>query len=218
MKIICNGHSHRGQGTTPPNQAQAPLKLDPDNIPLAPPYSLVATTRIYMDQLPRYDSSWETPISQDTSLDTLRAYYTKHQNVWTISKAPRHTHKLTKDIMRMQSEMATPTLKVSSCLSLVLGSLFYHTNDRSPMVNEEGINKRVMGQLVAFESWVKILREHFDIPNIYFQDPTFNSLDRAFLTSLGERFQVIDSPTSSSVTNEEKFLFAPNASKDAFYV
>lgn len=202
----------------PQIQAQAPLELDPINIPLAPPYSLAATTRIYMDQLPRYDSSWETPIPQDTSLDTLKAYHTKHHNVWNISKASRQTHKLTKDIMRMQAEMATPTLKVSSCLCLGLGSLFYHTDDRSPRMNKEGINERVMGQLVAFESWVKILREHFDIPNVYFQDPTFNSLDRAFLTSLGEGFQVIDSPASSSVIDEETFLFAPNASKDALYV
>lgn len=74
----------------------------------------------------------------------------------------------------------------------------------------------IWGQLVAFENWVGILRQHFDIPNIYFQDPTFNSLDRAFLTSLG--FEVIESSQRNNVLIRESFLYIANASRDVQYV
>ena len=74
---------------------------------------------------------------------------------------------------------------------------------------EVAANEEVMAQLVLFEYWIELLRERFAIPNneIYFQDPTFNDLDRSFLAELG--YTVVSSPASSSYLNEETFLFAP---------
>ncbi|KAG7005888.1 zinc/cadmium resistance protein [Physcia stellaris] len=53
---------------------------------------------------------------------------------------------------------------------------------------------------------VRNLNKH-TIRNIYFQEPTFNSLDKAFLKSRG--FQIIDSPECIQHMTEQTFLFAP---------
>ena len=153
----------------------------------------------------------------------LYFYREKHTKLWANSKAARQISGITKEIFTRQSELdESRQFKISSCICLGLGSLFGlanigHMNGNAPNVITHGINNRNMGQLVAFEKYVSVLRQHFDIPHVYFQDPRFNSLDRAFLTSLGDGFQVIDSPASNGVLTEESFLYAPNASSDAVY-
>ena len=172
-----------------------------------------------MCSLAKYDSSWQEKIPPDMSLGTMYAEREKHITKWHSSKACQQTEDIASRIFRKQSILENPTLKVSSCICLGLGSFFSYGNveiEQSPeRKTSDGLNDLHMGQLVAFEHWVKILRKFFDVPNVYFQDPTFNALDKAFLTSLG--YQVIKSPASNTVLTDESFVFAPGLGPDVVY-
>ena len=74
---------------------------------------------------------------------------------------------------------------------------------------------RAMAQLVALEVWLQILRQHYDIPKVNFQDAAFNEIDKQFLTILGH--EVIESPTSNDFVSKETFLFVPNVPPSVLY-
>lgn len=143
----------------------------------------------------------------------------KHIKRWESPKACQQTEDIATRIFKKQAILENPTLKVSSCICLGLGSFFSYGDLESEREPERktsySLNDLHMGQLVAFEHWVGILKKFFDISNVYFQDPTFNALDKAFLTSLG--YQVIESPASNTVLTDESFVFAPGVAPDVVY-
>lgn len=67
---------------------------------------------------------------------------------------------------------------------------------------------------LGFNNWklIRPLEEKHHIQNIYFQEPTFNSLDKAFLQS--RSFKIIDSPECIQHMTEKTFLFTPCCDKD----
>ena len=62
-------------------------------------------------------------------------------------------------------------------------------------------------QLVAFESWIELLRKKHSISEVLFQDPAFHDSDRLYLTSKG--YKVVEPPTCETLLSENTFLFAP---------
>ncbi|MCJ1372292.1 hypothetical protein MMC20_003515 [Loxospora ochrophaea] len=87
------------------------------------------------------------------------------------------------------------SLEITSCMCLGLGSLAKGSRYNWSMY-----------QLVAFESWITLLKTQHDIKHIYFQDPVFNSLDVEFLQSKG--YTVIQNPKSESLLSSTTFLYS----------
>lgn len=146
------------------------------------------------------------PILPGMTIQKLQEQHHKSTQKWENSEPWRISAAALRDVLKENAN-----LKITSCVALGLGS-FSGGLERSwgPLADAP------MMQLVAFASWIKIFREHFQSsPKVYFQDPEFNGLDREFLTSLG--YAVIDSPASNDILNEESFLFAPRCIFDVLW-
>ncbi|CAF9923974.1 MAG: hypothetical protein HETSPECPRED_005479 [Heterodermia speciosa] len=146
------------------------------------------------------------PILPGMTIQTLQEQHYESTQKWENSEPGRISAAVLRGVLNEQAN-----LKITSCVALGLGSFsgglerFWGSLADAPM-----------SQLVAFESWIKIIREHFQSsPKVYFQDPEFNDLDREFLTSLG--YSVINTPASNDVLTEESFLFAPRCIFDVLW-
>ena len=159
-------------------------------------------------ELENDDGSSQAPVKNNTTLTVLEQ---RHHDL-TVRLSGTKT---LMQILDVAHDLFTKprALKISNIICLGLGSLSGAVGrccctPTTPEAEVEA-NTEAMAQLVFLEEWIKQLRTRFEIPDskIYFQDPMFNSVDREFLTSLG--YTVISSPASSSILNNETFLFAP---------
>ena len=94
-------------------------------------------------------------------------------------------------------------LRITSCMCLGLGSLCGELGPLEP----PNLAANPMKQLITFETSISMLRQQHNISHVYFQDPVFNAVDRAFLESRG--YTILESPASNTVLNEETYLFMP---------
>ena len=107
---------------------------------------------------------------------------------------------------------------ITNYICLGLGTMAGIFRDSNPtnVSNAEKFDLTPIAQLVAFEFWIQTLKKHnHHIEHVYFQDPQFNVVDKAFLSSLG--YEVIDSPASKDFITAETFLYTPYANLDAVY-
>ncbi|MCJ1465599.1 hypothetical protein MMC07_004218 [Pseudocyphellaria aurata] len=93
--------------------------------------------------------------------------------------------------------MTSENVNITSCVCLGLGSL----------AGVDGA-KASWYELVALISILDILKEKYQIEHVYFQDPTFNDMDKTFLAKLG--YTVLERPDASNKMNQDTFLFAPH--------
>lgn len=139
-----NGYLAMAKSTTEGNIPQAPSFINEEQ-----------RWDINMDQLGRYDASWEAPIPPDMSLGILYSYREMHRDLWTNSKTRRQALDLIKKIFQRQSELPEPNFNISNCVCLGVGSLFGlanvgHVNENAPSVLTDGVNKRNMGPTRRF--------------------------------------------------------------------
>lgn len=163
---------------------------------------------------------WQHPIPRDASMETLSEQHRILQEYWRGSP---ESHSFTELIIKVI--LKQEKLKVSSGMCLGLGSL---TADREGKPHGKGMENCSLCQLVAFEACIELLREYFTarsskrtlmlagtkhaIGDIYFQDPAFNALDRAFLLSRG--YMILHTPESETHVAESTFVFAPGTEWD----
>ena len=146
------------------------------------------------------------PILPGMTIQKLREQYHESAQKWENSEPGRISAAVLGDVLNEHAN-----LKITSCVALGLGS-FSGDRERSWGLLADA----PMSQLVAFTSWIKIFREHFQSSlEVYIQDPEINDLDKEFLTSLG--YAVIDTPASNDVLTEESFLFAPRCIFDVLW-
>ena len=139
------------------------------------------------------------PIGSLWNLPRLKDLYEDYLQQWENSEACRISRAVFQDVLNEKT--STP---INNCICLGLGSL------SGELEGEENPWDVPMSQFVAFENWVTVIGEHQKKkPRVYFQDPSFNALDREFLTE--KRFIVIDTPDSNEVITPETFLFTPGA-------
>lgn len=158
---------------------------------------------------------WQYPIPRDASIETLSEQHRTLQEYWRASPESHSFKELFIKVILKQQK-----LKVSSGMCLGLGSL---TADREGKPHGKGIENASLCQLVAFEACIELLREYFTtqssertlmlvgtkhaIGDIYFQDPAFNALDRAFL--LSRDYIILRTPESETHVTESTFVFTP---------
>ncbi|KAM3150594.1 hypothetical protein ABEW05_009054 [Botrytis cinerea] len=77
-----------------------------------------------------------------------------------------------------------------------------------------GVDICNLSQVVAFECWIDILRQRFDIPSsrVYFQEPSFSDLEKSFITSLGHT--VLEHPQGFKILTRRTFLCSSLLYKD----
>lgn len=86
---------------------------------------------------------------------------------------------------------------ITQCISLGLGNF----DEGDP---QSGTS---LHQLAVLTVLLQILADRHNIQKIYFQDPVFTEVERAFLRSLG--YTVLEDPAACEKMSAETFLFAP---------
>ncbi len=163
---------------------------------------------------------WQHPIPKDASVETLLEQHRILHEYWRLSPESHSFKELFVNVILKQEK-----LKVSSGMCLGLGSL---TADWEGKSHGKGMENRSLCQLVAFEACIELLREYLTvesskrtliiaetkhaISDIYFQDPAFNALDRAFLLSRG--YMILHTPESETHVTESTFVFTPGTEWD----
>lgn len=139
------------------------------------------------------------PLDPSLNLRRLNDLYEDYLQQWESSEACGISRTVFQDVLNKK----TPT-PINICMCLGLGSF------SGKIVNGENQWDVPMSQLVAFDNWVTMIETHQQTkPRVFFQDPSFNALDRQFLTERG--CVVIDTPNSNEVITRETFLFTPGA-------
>ena len=149
--------------------------------------------------LQKFPPAWPSPPIPHMTLETLLERHKAHHlaTVPAVETSPSYIQFLSSFMGIIQQ----PSLRISNSIFLGLGSL---SGQQSSLDCESS-----MSRLVLFETLIELLRQKHYLPpwRIYFQDPSFNDLDRKLLLSRG--YRVLDSPASNDVLTEETFLFAP---------
>lgn len=180
---------------SPPSASLPKLKSQGGNAPCGPEDAgrLEDSTEIVLENVlllsPR-------PIRKGADLKSVVDLHSTLKTAWEAS--PQH-FKFCAAVTKAMKK----SLRITSCLCLGLGSLCSELG-RFETHNLSAIH---MNQLIAFETSISMLRQQHEISHVYFQDPVFNPVDRAFLESRG--YTMLESPASNTVLNEETYLFMP---------
>ena len=196
--------------------------INEGEVPLAPPWQdkFKRDTEVF-GRLSRFDMSYQAPILHGTTFRDLENRHEVETNFYRDSAACANMHYTFSFMLRRQASLKNPTIRVTNCICLGLGSLSGRMGvpEAKPIPDRE-IKYHMdisMAQLVAFENMMNVLKKNFVIndDDVFLQDPTFNELDKGFLTSLG--FKVVDSPASNNLITEETFFFAPHVVNSVAY-
>ena len=165
------------------------------------------------NNLMRFSSSYQAPFVEHVTLDVLL----KHHNAQAryYDRSPAKEDAILLAARAIEKQTAHP---ITNCICLGLGTVAGIFRDSNPtnVSNAEKFDITPIAQLVAFEFWIQTLKKHnHHIENVYFQDPQFNVVDKAFLSSLG--YEVIESPASKDLITTKTFLYTPCANLDAVY-
>ena len=152
---------------------------------------LESSTHLVSEKEP---SQSQDPIRRGTNLKTLTDLHITLRKAWEGSR--QHLEFGTTITKAMNSN----ALQITSCLCLGLGSL-----SRKRDTHES--SARHMSQLIAFETSIEMLKQKHTISQVFFQDPSFNPVDRVFLESRG--YTILESPASNTHVNEQTYLFMP---------
>lgn len=164
------------------------------------------------NELTRFDSSYQAPLVEHVTLDVLLKHHDALTRYHKISPATREAKSLAARTINKQ-----PNFSITNCICLGLGSMagIFHDSTHTNVSDAKDFDLAPLSQLVAFEFWITILKKRSSIQHVYFQDPQFNAVDKAFLNSLG--YEVIDSPASKDLITAETFLYTPYTNMDAIY-
>ena len=164
------------------------------------------------NNLPSFPSSYQAPLVEHVTFDILRMHHSAQTRHYEGSPAREEAISLAARTIQKQSAFS-----ITNCICLGLGSMAGIFRDSNPtnVSNAMNFDLSPIAQLVAFEFWIQMLKKHNHIEHVYFQDPQFNDVDGAFLSSLG--YEVIDSPASKDLITAATFLYTPRTNLDAVY-
>ena len=137
--------------------------------------------------------------SLTTVLDplTIAAKHTEYGRRWRESEAYKQSAGFIQSTL-----LPLENLYIDCCICLGLGSF---TMDE-PLLHHGPDPRRALSQLVAFESWIELLKARFLIHRIIFQDPRFLHSDRQFLENQG--YEVLEEPACEALVSSSTFLYA----------
>ena len=164
------------------------------------------------NNLPSFPSSYQAPLVEHVTFDILRMHHSAQTRYHEGSPARKEAISLAARTIQKQS-----AFPISNCICLGLGSMaeIFRNSNPTNVSDAKNFDLSPIAQLVAFEFWIQMLKKHHHIEHVYFQDPQFNDVDRAFLSSLG--YEVVDSPASKDLITAETFLYTPRTNLDVVY-
>ena len=152
-----------------------------------------------------------TEIPRGLSLQEVVESFSRYTKTWRESLCLKNLETLLKD------QVLVSDIRVTNCVCLGLGSLTggYDTENSFYELAALVSILEILGQHVTGHFWSDLesslkdtAQKSNEIKQVYMQDPVFNSLDEAFLRSLG--YTIVPTPEGFEKIDETTFLFAPH--------